>query len=163
MLDDKNIKAWYAAEVKERMNEYDLKPYHVAYKCQIRHSAVSNYLSGNVWPNPWSLVLMAELFECCVDDLLGYDTPDDISIFERYQASRMFANKEEYAHCFAERLVGYLNNNDISMEDLSKRSGFTVKTLKTWTNDFNPKLPATSRVLEICSALDCTPSELLGY
>lgn len=157
------MKEWYAAEVKERMEELGLRPYHMTHKCQLNHEGISGYLKGTVWPNPWSLVPMAETLECCVNDLLGYELPEDTSTFETYRASKMFNNKEEYAHCFAERLVWYLNKRGILLEDLSNRTGFTVKTLKSWTSDFNPKLITTANLLKVCDALNCTPSDILGY
>lgn len=162
MVDEKSIKEWYATEVKERMEDAGLKPYHMSHLCQIKHDSLHTYLSGKGLPNPWSLVLMAEHLDCCVNDLLGYDEITEVAVFERYLASQMYANEIEYAHCFAHRLERVINESTMGLEGVSERSGYNIRTIKQWLGE-RPKLPRTSQLLQLCEALKCTPTDILGY
>ena len=105
---------------------------------------------------------MAEHLEATVNDLLGYDEVDDNQILECYPASKMYRNKIEFSHCFADRFHRYLDRRGMTIEDVAKLSGVTVTTIKKWVGA-RPVLPATYKFLQLCEALECTPSELLGY
>lgn len=157
-----SVKDWYAAEVKERMEEAGLRSYHMAYYCQMKHAGIYQYLSGAVIPDPWRLVLMAERLDCCVNDLLGYEDVEDVSVFESCQASVMFADERQYATCLADRLKRYFNERGLTIERVSELTGITVVTIKRWMG-VRPALPQISQFLRLVDALDCTPSDLLGY
>lgn len=162
MFDEKKIKEWFARELRERMEDAGLQPYHMPHLCHAKINSVYNYLGGASFPSPWSLVLMAEHLDCCVNDLLGYEEPRDAAVFERYLASRMYANAEEYAHCLADRITRFMNDGGITVDDLSDKTGFNERTIKQWFG-VRPKLPKTAYLLRLCEALDCTPTDLLGY
>lgn len=162
MTNEQSIKDWFVAEVRERMDDLGLRPYHMAYFCRMNHNSIHTYLHGASLPNLWVLVLMAEHLDCCVNDLLGFDEVDDPGVFEMYKASTLFYDEKQFAGCFADRIQRYMHNRDITIEELSRRSDISVTTIKRWLSKY-PRLPRTSDFLRICDALDCTPSELLGY
>lgn len=159
---EQSVNEWYVAEVKDRMKDAGLRPYHMAYRCQIKHDNVYQYLNGTVMPDPWRLVLMAECFDCCVNELLGYDDVEDVGVFEIHRASEMFADKQQYAICFADRLNRYLDERGLSPEDISTRTGVSNETVKRWISN-RPSLPRFSHFIRLVDALKCTPSDLLGY
>jgi DNA-binding Xre family transcriptional regulator len=159
-MDESRIKEWFSIEVRERMEELNLRPYHMAYFCQFKQNSIYQYLNGTIIPDPWRLVLMAEVLECSVNDLLGFDN-DDVR-FEKYQASAMFLDDRQFAFCVSDRLERYLRRVDISLGRLSELTGITITTIKRWFG-MRPSLLRTNQLLHICEALNCTPSELLGY
>lgn len=159
---EQTIKEWFAAELRERMEDAELRPYHMAYLCRVKPNSINNYLQGSTLPNLWSLVLMAENLDCTVNDLLGFDEVDDISRLEPYLASAMFPDENRFAACLSDRIVRYMNRNNLTIDDLGSRTQFNTRTIKRWIG-LHPQLPRTSAFLQICDALDCTPSELLGY
>ena len=162
MHDELAIKEYFSREVKTRMEELNLRPYHMSYFCQIKHNSVYGYLNGTLLPNPFSLVLMAEHLECCTDELLGYEPCADDDVFEPFRASKMFANRKEYAHCLGDRLRGYMVNHDITPDELARMADISVEVIKRWTSE-RPTLPRMNELLKVIDALDCKPSELLGY
>lgn len=162
MIDEQKIKEYFAAEVHARMDELNLRPYHMSYYCQIKHNSVYGYLNGVMLPNPFSLVLMAEHLECCTDELLGYEVCTNDAVFEPCRASKMFANRKEYAHCLGDRLKGYMLNHDITPDELARKAGISVELIKRWTSE-RPTLPRMNELLRVIDALKCKPSEILGY
>ena len=98
--------------------------------------------------------MIAELFECSVNELLGFD------YFDVEQGRPLFDSGRD--------------SRDVAeffMHQLSVR-GFDVKNIVYDEPDMEEKflralrfhrLPETDVFLKICSALNCTPSELLGY
>ena len=138
MIDEEKVKEWFATEVKERMEELDLRPYHMEYFCHIKHGCIYSYLRGANLPNLWSLVLMAERLDCSVNDLLGFEDPESYNVFEIYEASKMFGDINGYARCFADRLRRHLINRDMTVDDLSSLTGNAVTTIRV-----SPTLPSS--------------------
>lgn len=161
MLTEIDIRKWFAAELKERMEEAGLRSYHMAYLCRVKQGCFYNYTQGTSLPNLWSLVLMAETLNCNTNDLLGFDSYEDID-YERYEASKMFADENQYALCLGDRLFRYIEKRGITIERLAEITQFNPKTITHWIGN-RPRLMRTSDLLKFCSALDCTPSDLLGY
>lgn len=162
MINKEEILNWFKLEVRDRMNSLGLHPYDMPAKCHMTYENVLNCIGGRSFPNLWSLVLMAERLECTVNDLLGYEEIDDLGVLERPLASKEYRNAVEFSHCFTERIMRYLSDAGISIEEISERTGFKPITVKRWICDIG-HLPKTMQFLQICSALNCTPSELLGY
>lgn len=161
MLNEHEIKTWFAAEVKDRMEDLGLRPYHLPPLCHFKHEYLSGYLHGTSLPNLWSIVLMAEHLDCSVDDLLGFEEYDDI-VYEPYLASQMFSDKEGFAMCVSDRLKRFMRNRGTNIDEVSKKTGVSISTIKKWTAS-RPTLPRTWDFLSFCDALGCSPSELLGY
>lgn len=162
MVNEQSIRDWFKVELRERMEENGLRSYHMAYLCRVKPGNISNYLQGSSLPSLWCLILMCENLGCSVNDLLGYEEPECLDFFEKYRATELFDNERQYASCLSERIRRYMSERDTTIAELSERSGFNSRTLSRWLTD-RPQLPRTSDFLQICDALDCTPSELLGY
>lgn len=158
-----DIKTWFATELRDRMDEMQLRPYHIAFLYKIDESDVRSWLKGASFPGLFNLIMLADRFECTVNDLLGFEEIEETEVYERYTASSMFFAEYQYAVCLADRMRRYLENQNISFPDLADKTGFTATTLRRWFAKTHPCLPSTEKFLHICSALDCTPSELLGY
>lgn len=157
------IRKWFAAELKDRMDENKFRPYHLMTLCKMTETEILECLEGTTLPGLYSLVMMADRLECTVDDLLGYDEPDEPDVYERYAASSMFFTESQYAVCLADRARQYLENRFMCVSDLAKKLELTPSACQRWFSRTRPHLPSTARFLQICEALDCTPSELLGY
>ena len=103
---------------------------------------------------------MAELFNCTVNDLLGY------RYFRRVQnglARSIPQAKIRIAKSMWNKIDDSLASKHINHIQLAERIGVSFKTLETWFKMPNEKYPKTIVFLRICDALDCTPSDLLGY
>jgi DNA-binding Xre family transcriptional regulator len=162
MIDEKEVREFFPSEMRDRMNDTGLRPYHMSYLCQCKQSAINDYLQGSCLPNLWSLVLMAECLDCSVNELFGINTEELELDYEKYLASEMFNNQYEFAHCVSDRIMYFITFNGMNVDEFSKQSGINKDTLKRWTNQ-SPKLPRVTDLLRICNALRCTPSDLLGY
>lgn len=157
------IHTWFVAEVKERMTELDLRPYHLVRLCKIKEDRIDSHLRGDTFPGLFSLVLMAEHLECTVNDLLGFEEIEEIDIYERYLASDMFFTESQYATCLSDRVRRYLEERNMTLAGLAKQTEFRLETVRHWFSKTRPHLPPTVKFLKVCEILECTPSELLGY
>lgn len=159
----KSVKEWFAAELKEKMIEYNLRSYHLTALCKMSEDEVQKCLKGTALPGLFSLVLLADRFECTVNDLLGYDEVEDLDVYEHYSASSMFFAKSQYAVCLSDRVHRHLEYRDISIPDLAAKLDVAAATIRHWFAKTHPTLPGAEKFLNICDALNCTPSDLLGY
>ena len=162
MINEKEIKQRFPIEMRERMEDAGFRPYHMSYFCQTKPSCINEYLQGTALPNLWSLVLMAEYLDCSTNDLFGINVSELELDYERYLASKMFHNEYEFAHCVSDRMMYLIDTKYASLDAFSDRSGIGKDTLKRWTG-LRPKLPRAADLLRVCNALNCTPSDLLGY
>ena len=163
MTDIKEVREWYAKEVEERMEDCGLRPYHISAACKISSANVSGYLKGNPFPRLWKLILIAECLDCSVNDLLGYDEVDDPDVYERLLASKTYLGEDEFAVRFGKRLVRLMNEACANINDLHEFTGISLSNVESWTGDKPETLPNVQQLIRICDALDCTPSDLLGY
>lgn len=163
MTDIKEVREWYATEVKERMEDCGLRPYHISNICKIESANVSGYLKGNPFPKLWKLILIAECLDCSVNDLLGYDEVEDVGVYERFLASKTYLDEDEFAVRFGRRLSRLMKETCTDSDDLHKFTGISVENIERWICDKPETLPTVLQLIRICDALDCTPSDLLGY
>lgn len=163
MVDEKKVRDWFAQEVKERMEDAGLASYQIAYYCRVKHENIYGYLQGRPFPKLWNTILLAECLDCSVNDLLGYDEIDDVNVYERLLASTTYRDELDFSEHFAKRLVRMLDDNATLPKDLSKHTGIGLSAIEKWAGDVPVALPSVLNLLRICSALECTPSDLLGY
>ena len=130
--------------------------------CQISEVNLPGYRSGKHLPNPWYLVLMAERLECTVNDLLGFERITALSYTQPNRASDTFSAKNRFEVYFGNRLARYMNENNIGIVALSYESGLSVNRINRWLSD-HPSMIQTPDLLRLADALNCTPSDLLGY
>lgn len=163
MIDENKVRDWFAQEVRERMEDAGLAAYHVAYYCQMGLDHIYRYLQGKPFPKTWNLILLAECLDCSVNDLLGFDELGDINSYERLLASKTYLGEYEFSEHFRNRLIRCMNEADVSAEELKKRTGIGKNALEEWLTENRFALPNVLNILHIADALDCTPSDLLGY
>lgn len=163
MFDYDNVSKWFAAELRERMEECGFRPYHLTSLCKMGEGEIYQCLGGTALPDVFSLILLADYLDCTVNDLLGYDEVESSAAYEQYTASDMFFTESQYAACLSDRVRRYLQDRAMSITDLAAKTGFKEPTLRRWFAKTHPQLPGISKFLKICEALDCTPSDLLGY
>lgn len=163
MNEKQSINDWFAAEVKDRMDEMGIRPYHLVTLCQIKENELDSCLNGTKLPSLFSLILLADCLECTVNDLLGYDEIEETEVYEQYTASSMYFAPSQYATCLSDRIRRYLKNRFMTLSDLIKRAELNEGSVRRWFAKTHPHLPSTANFLKICDALNCTPSELLGY
>lgn len=153
------IREWFAIELRERMTDEKVKAAELCKFCDITRSAMRQYIYGYSFPDPWRMVLIAERLSCSVNDLLGYDEFEDE--FAR-SASKTFPGENHFAEHLAIRIVRRMEYLGYTHEGLSNKTGIGQDTIERYLDRW-PELPRTDKFLQICEALNCTPSELLGY
>ena len=154
------VKRYFSRELDTRTKELGLKRWYIAYYCEISEGCLVECLRGERLPTVWQLILMAEMCNCTVNDLLGYryfrgDT-DKI-------ASSIPQAKRRLAENMWNRINDLLFDRHMDYHRLSERIGISSMTVDSWFKTGSSTYPKTIVFLRICDALDCTPSELLGY
>ena len=162
MINDRRVIEYFSKELTRRMNTDGLKDRDISTYCCISEENLRGYRCGERLPNPWYLVMMSEFLECSVNDLLGFSYSDDYVDFESAKASRVFSSENQFELYLGRRIDSYMNKRRISINMLSMNSGISIDTIKHWLGK-HPRLPRTTQLLRVCDALDCTPSDLLGY
>lgn len=157
-------RTWFVRELSERMEDEQVRVNEIAHHCQISRDRINNYLQGRSLPNPLILAKMADFLGCTINDLLDFDEADEDELVG-YEPSSMFEDEDEFMIHIRNRLERYMIDSDISIADLSEKSGIDKHTIKYWLCMLKrqPTLIRTSDLLRICDALKCTPSDLLGY
>lgn len=162
MVNERDVLQYFAAELTERMRRAEISDRDLSEYCQISEVNLPGYRSGKHLPNPWYLVLIAERLECTVNDLLGFETHDELLYPNSPYASDAFSARNRFEVYFGYRLAQCMNVKNIGVVALSYDSGLSVSRINRWLSD-RPSLIQTPDLLRLADALDCTPSDLLGY
>lgn len=163
MLDKNKVMKTFGKRFTQYMVEHDLRDVDMARLLNMSSMNMPAYKNGTRLPNPWYLVLIAEKFNCTVNDLLGYSPHYIKYTYVSEPATEMFTSINRYEVYFRDRLVGMMRARNINATELVMlvdKSETTVRN--TWLGS-RPRLPDINNLLRICDALDCTPSDLLGY
>lgn len=159
MVDIIDIRDSFGRRLRMLMAEEKVRSSDVARYCQMSVNTVYDCRNGVRLPNPWQMVLLAEYFDCSVNELLGFQVVEDIN---RTRASRMFPGENHFAEYVANRIIQRTYEKDITIEEISQCTGIGANTIRQSLCRW-PKLPKMAYVIFIADALDCTPSDLLGY
>ena len=164
MVDIEGKLEWFGKELSERMEDEKLSPSLLAYYSRLTPEKLYNYRQGKAFPKLWNLALLASYLGITVNELLDYDEPDDDSLVQ-YDPFDIFEDEYEFAMHVHNRVSYAMSDAKLDIFELAERTGFTRATIRKWFgfNDKSPELPRTADFLEICDALDCTPSDILGY
>ena len=164
MLDLDYVRNYFAEELRDNIEFEEVALVEIAYRCRIRAELISNYLNGRCLPNPYNLSKLAEYFEVTVNELLGYDYADDDTLVG-LDIQYTFYDEDEFAMHIRNRLDAEMRYRNIDIKELAERTGFNPHTIKGWLGKLQkrPSLIRTADLLKICDALDCTPSDILGY
>lgn len=158
MVNEEQVKNNFIEYANKKIKELDIPSWYVGYYSEVCDGTYREYMKGARLPRPAALIMMAELFECTVNDLLGYrHTPVPMRKSKFSPGLDVRPLSDYFYSQVARRMI----RKRISLDDLSISVGVTPQTLDGYFK--NTFLLDTSMILRICDALDCTPSELLGY
>lgn len=158
MVNETEIKNHFNEYVTRCMTEMEIRPWYVAYYSEICDGTFRDYMRGVRLPRPTALIRMADLFECSINELLGYgyfDSPNRGHFFDSGLETRKVA-----AYLFDE-VKHRMKEMNLTMSELASRADLSENTIAGYFE--RPQLPDTSIILRLADALDCTPSDLLGY
>lgn len=158
MVNENNVKQHFIEYVSRAMIDMDIRPWYVAYYSEICDSTFRVYMRGDRLPRVTALIRMSDLFECSINELLGYgyfESPNQGHFFDSGRETRKVAD-----YLF-EQVRNRMEEKDISISELASRIELSEPTLQGYFN--RPSLPDTSIILRLADALKCTPSDLLGY
>lgn len=158
MINEKEIKNHFIEYITRRREEMEIPSWYVGYYGEVCDGTFREYMKGVRLPRPTALVMIGELFECTVNDLLGYKyarVPLRRTKFNPGVDTRILS--ENFYSQMARRMI----RKRIDLDELASIIGMTSQTLDGYFK--SNSLPDTSTILRICDALDCTPSDLLGY
>ena len=164
MVDIEGKLEWFGKELRERMEDEEIRPGVMACKCRVKPGSFYNYTQGKTFPQLWNLCLIADYLGATVNDLLDYDEPDEDNLVG-YECLSMFEDEDEFAMHVHNRVNNAMIDADIDIFELAERTRFARSAIRKWFgfNDKDPDLPRTSDFLQICEAIGTTPSDLLGY
>lgn len=162
MIDARLILDWFSQELIERMEANNITHKQLALECRTRPYNIIGYIQGKNFPNPWTLVLICERLGCTVDDILGYEDSGFVPKRSKERAFTKYPHEDDFTPYLRNRLIQQMEKRKISAEDLAGESGVTLITINRYLC-VHSGMPEMPNLLRICDALDCTPSELIGY
>ena len=162
MVDTKIILQVFSQELIERMEARGVTHRQLAFDSRTKPLNILGYMRGDSFPNAWTLVLMAECLECTVDDLLGYEDNGFVKKHNNARAFDIYPDEDSFTPYLRERIIQRMKQMRMTAEELARESGVTYVTINRYLC-VHSGLPRTNNLLYICEALDCTPSELIGY
>ena len=159
IINETYVKRMISQNLREYINNNEFSMWYIAYYSEVSETTLRNYLKEKSIPSVIVLIKIAELFECSVNDLLGYDHREFIRrerIFDSYIDS---PNVVAY---FWDKVEQYMKEKRIfGLEALALESFMSSYTLIF--DKENGVLPKLVNIIKLCDTLDCTPSDLLGY
>jgi DNA-binding Xre family transcriptional regulator len=162
MEDYKVIKNCLATELRIRIENKGIGYRTLAFNSRCTAIRAFDCIQGNSLPNLWTLTLMAEYLDCTVNELLGYGCIDDVNNMVDINAFTSFPHEDEFAEYVRDRILARMREIHINQEQLSELTSIKLATIERWLW-ICPRLPQVMKFLQIAEALDCTPSDLLGY
>lgn len=149
---------YFADYVAKCMKEREIHPWYVAYYSEMCDTTFRSCLKAAKLPKITSLIMIAELFECTVNELLGYEYVAVESRDRLFDSGLDTRHLSEYFNSQIERKMEELNMTTLDLASACECSEHIVNNRLKYRT-----LPDTAAMLQICDALDCTPSELLDY
>lgn len=157
IVNTKDIMRVFATELNERMETKGVTVRQVSLATHVSRANIYSYRYGKTFPDLYSLVMFADYFNCSVDELLGYR-----SNVEGCGVMDLAISEKEFADEFRDRLQEYMESKTCDVKELAERSGISANSIDMYLS-VHRLVPRTVDFIRICSALECTPSELLGY
>lgn len=148
----------FSEYVARCLDEREIRPWYAAYYCETYDSIFRKYMKGAGLPSPIKLIMLGELLECSVNDLLGYE------YYATNPRENLFDSGRDTRHVtayFVDQVTQRMRALGLEVDAVAKQVEISTYTMKEYIE--HRKLPDTAILLRICDALNCTPSELLGY
>lgn len=148
------IRKYFAERLKQGIEEHDLRLWYVAYYADTSEAFLRSCLKLKKLPRLDSLILIAELFHCTVNELLGFELVDVKSRTEPFNPG---LDTQYVVNYFVRELL----ERDFEWDEFQFNEHDMDVDFRRCIR--NRRFPSTDAFLQICSALECTPSDLLGY
>lgn len=158
MINEKEVSKYFSEQVIRRADEMQIPLWYVAYYSECNDYTFRNYMKGVRLPRITTLIMVAELFECSVNELLDYE-PYDVPVRNRIFDSGM-DSKGVFEHV-ACKIKHMMCEQNMYLSDLAYYSYMPEVQLQY--SLIHSSEIGTKDLLNICAALSCTPSDLLGY
>ena len=163
MEDTKLVLEEFRKELNYRLEEKGVSYKQAALSTRVTNSEMLKYLQGRSFPELWSIVLIADYLECSVNELFGYPKTSCFRAVDRDSVATIeFPNRDIFDDYFRDRLRMFMAYLEVSVAELSDRSGITEETIKMYLS-VHRWVPRVTELLKLCDALNITPSDLLGY
>ena len=161
MVNSKSVLVTFSEVLRTKMAEINLSNRRLAIASRVTSEKISSYRTESCFPKLWTLVLIADFLECSVDELLGYSSSEHTDAYRKYE-SDVFPNEDVFADYFRNRMLSMMGIKGMTSHELSLKSGCSENTIDMYlsVHRWTPQVPV---FLNLCDALECTPSELLGY
>ena len=160
MVNDKIVLRMFSENLNKRMEQKGVTYRQVAFAARVTKGCLVHYKSGNSFPELWTLVLMASYLDCSVDGQLGYSDLD--TSFSSTRLIKPLMDEDYFDDYFRECLMNMMNSKNVDIFELSDRSGVSKNYIEMYLS-IHRWVPRVPDFLAICDALECTPSDLLGY
>ena len=161
MVNNKSVLITFSEVLRTKMADFNLSNRRLAIGSRVTSEKISSYRNAVCFPKLWTLVLIADCLECSVEELLGYSNCGYSNAYGKC-ACDVFQNEDIFADYFRNKLLSTMNVKGMTSYELSLKSGCSENTINMYlsVHRWTPQVPV---FLNLCDALECTPSELLGY
>lgn len=162
MVNEKEVLDYLVNKVETLMEDRGIKTWYMAYYSDMGEYYFRKFLKRKFLPNTWNLILIAELLDCTVNDLLGYSSYNKRL---KTPASGICMAQRHIISDLGVEIMNRINELGISTSELAYRVGVSEYSIRSWITCRYDSFSKTSTImlLRICDALECTPSDLLGY
>ena len=160
MVNVRDVRITFAEELNTRMQEKGVTYRQTALAAGVTKGAFIHYKSGNCFPELFTLIRIANYLNCSVDSLLGYRSDGRLRL--NTDIGGGFFNEDKFKDYFRERFATMLKRARMSVDELTCKSLVSIETIEMYLS-VHRWVPQVPDLLRICDALDCTPSDLLGY
>lgn len=125
MINEKEELCIFTRELHKRLQSSGMTYRELAFRARCAPSRVQMYLRGNNFPNLWTLVLMADSLDCCIDDLLGYKSKAVPKLLHTDSPFERFTNEFDFVLYFKEFLKNRMLDRNIDQEKIAKITGIS--------------------------------------
>lgn len=160
MTNSRDVLITFSEELSQRLVEKGVGYRQAALATRVSRENMFRYKSGYSFPKLWTLVLIADYLKCSVNELLGY--PCYFGVEHKYDATELYPNESIFMDYFRDRLQQQMRLEHINSQQLAMKTGFTIDTIERYLS-VHRWVPQMPDFLILCDALDCTPSDILGY
>ena len=129
MVDEVAMMKHFSEYVNQHAKELDVSLWYVAYYSETSETAFNKYMKGVRLARPTTLIMIAELFECTVNELLGY--PRVLVPRKNNKFNSGLDTKRMLEHFYSE-VARLMIRKRISIDELAEYVGVTYYTLESY-------------------------------
>ena len=147
-------------KIKDLRSEYKISQRELAEAIKVTQASISRWEKNQKSISGANLIKLSQYFNVSVDELLGYMGGRTMRLNNNMNDD--FSDEDEFKDYFRERLIFMMTEKNLGINELASKSRVSIDTIEMCLS-IHRWVPLVIDFLHICDALECTPSDLLGY